>query len=36
LLVPLIAALLGLLNAFRMMRVPDPKPSGSVEGMAFG
>ena len=36
LLVPLIAALLGLLNSFRMMRIPDPKPSGSVEGMAFG
>jgi hypothetical protein len=36
LLVPLIAAFLGLLNAFRMMRLPDPQPSGSVEGMAFG
>src|SRR5690349_21172405 len=36
LLVPLIAAFLGLLNSLRMMRIPDPKPSGSVEGMAFG
>jgi EmrB/QacA subfamily drug resistance transporter len=36
LLVPLIAAFLGLLNSFRMMRLPDPQPSGSVEGMAFG
>jgi hypothetical protein len=36
LLVPLLAAVLGLINAFRMMRIPDPEPSGSVEGMAFG
>jgi Na+/melibiose symporter-like transporter len=36
LLVPLLAALLGLVNAFRMMRIPDPEPSGSVEGVAFG
>jgi hypothetical protein len=36
LLVPLLAALVGLFNSFRMMRLPDPKPSGSVEGMALG
>ena len=35
LLVPLLAALLGLLNAFRMMRVPDPEPSSAAEGMAL-
>jgi len=36
LLVPLVAALLGFANAFRMMRLPDLKPSGSLEGMDFG
>jgi EmrB/QacA subfamily drug resistance transporter len=36
LLVPLLASLVGLFNAFRMMRLPDPAPSGSVEGMALG
>jgi EmrB/QacA subfamily drug resistance transporter len=36
LLVPILAALVGLLNAFRMMRLPDPAPSSSVEGMALG
>jgi EmrB/QacA subfamily drug resistance transporter len=36
LLVPILAGLLGLLNSFRMMRLPDIKPSGSVEGMALG
>jgi MFS family permease len=36
LLVPLIAALIGLFNAFRMMRLPDIKPSASTEGMTFG
>jgi hypothetical protein len=34
--VPLIAALLGLLNSFRMLRLPDVKPSGSLEGTDFG
>jgi MFS family permease len=34
--VPLLAALAGLFNAFRMLRLPEPEPSGSVEGMAFG
>jgi EmrB/QacA subfamily drug resistance transporter len=36
LLVPILAGLIGLFNSFRMMRLPDPKPSGSVEGMALG
>jgi EmrB/QacA subfamily drug resistance transporter len=36
LLIPILAGLLGLLNSFRMMRLPDPAPSGSVEGMALG
>jgi EmrB/QacA subfamily drug resistance transporter len=35
LLVPLVAGLLGLLNALRMRRLPDPKPSAVAE-MAFG
>jgi MFS family permease len=36
LLVPLIAALLGLLNGFRMTRLPDPEPSEAAEGMLAG
>ena len=36
LLVPLIAGLLGLITSFRMMRLPDPAPSASAEGMALG
>jgi EmrB/QacA subfamily drug resistance transporter len=36
LLVPILASLAGLLNSFRMMRLPDLKPSGSVDGMALG
>ena len=35
LLIPLLAGLLGLLNSFRMVRLPDPKPSGSGEAMAL-
>ena len=35
LLVPVLASLLGLLNAFRMRRLPDPKPA-SIEGVALG
>ena len=31
--VPLIAALLGLLNSLRMMRLPDVKPASSREGL---
>ncbi|HKQ01367.1 MAG TPA: MFS transporter [Actinomycetes bacterium] len=36
LLIPILASFLGLLNSFRMARLPDVKPSGSVEGMALG
>jgi EmrB/QacA subfamily drug resistance transporter len=36
LLIPALAGLLGLFNAFRMMRLPDPAPSSSVEGVALG
>jgi EmrB/QacA subfamily drug resistance transporter len=36
LLIPLIASLLGLVNGFRMTRLPDPKPSAAAEGMLLG
>jgi EmrB/QacA subfamily drug resistance transporter len=36
LLVPLLAAVAGLLNAFRMLRLPDPEPSGADSSVAFG
>jgi hypothetical protein len=36
LLVPMIAGLLGLLNSFRMSRLPDITPSAAAEGMALG
>jgi len=36
LLVPLLAALLGLLNGFRMTRLPDPEPSAAAEGVLGG
>ncbi|MGH2636894.1 MAG: MFS transporter [Actinomycetota bacterium] len=36
LLVPILAGLVGLLNSFRMVRLPDPAPSGSAEGMVLG
>jgi EmrB/QacA subfamily drug resistance transporter len=36
LLIPFAAALLGLVNGFRMTRLPDPKPSSSPEGMLLG
>jgi len=36
LLIPLVAALLGFANSFRMMRLPDLRPSGSSEGLDFG
>ncbi len=36
LLVPLLASLLGVLNAFRMRRLPDPTPSEAVEGLVAG
>ena len=36
LLIPILAGLIGLVNSFRMMRLPDPEPSGSTEGKALG
>jgi len=36
LLIPILSALFGLLNAFRMMRLPDPAPSAAIEGVALG
>jgi len=35
-LVPVLACLLGFVNAFRMVRLPDIEPSSSLEGMDFG
>jgi hypothetical protein len=35
-LVPILAGLVGLFNSFRLLRLPDITPSGSVEGMALG
>jgi MFS family permease len=34
--IPILAGLLGLGNSFRMRRLPDPEPSGSIEGLALG
>ena len=36
LLIPILAGLIGLFNSFRMMRLPDPKQSGTAEGMVLG
>ena len=36
LLIPLLAALLGLFNSLRMVRLPDPRSSSAAEGMALG
>ena len=36
LVVPLLAALLGFGNSFRMLRLPDLKPSASLDGTDFG
>jgi EmrB/QacA subfamily drug resistance transporter len=36
LLVPLIAGAAGLVNSFRMMRIPDPKQSEAAEAMVLG
>ena len=33
LLVPIVAALIGLVNALRMRRLPDLEPSAALEGM---
>jgi EmrB/QacA subfamily drug resistance transporter len=35
-LVPLVAALLGVLISFRMLRLPDPAASNAAEGLALG
>ena len=35
-LVPLLAGLLGFLNSFRMLKLPDPEPSSTAEGMLMG
>lgn len=35
-LVPVIAALLGFLNSFRMVRMPEPEAKSSAEGMVLG
>ena len=36
LLIPILAGLLGLMNSFRMMRLPDIEPSAAVEAAALG
>jgi hypothetical protein len=36
LMVPLLAGLLGFLNSFRMVKLPDLEPSSSAEGMLLG
>jgi MFS family permease len=36
LLITLLSALIGLINGFRMMRLPDPEPLASAEGIALG
>jgi EmrB/QacA subfamily drug resistance transporter len=36
LLVPILAGLIGLANSFRMMRLPEPKPTAELDGMAWG
>jgi EmrB/QacA subfamily drug resistance transporter len=36
LLIPILAGLAGLINSFRMLRLPDPESSGSAEGLALG
>ncbi len=36
LLIPLAAGALGLINSFRMIRLPEPKQSGSAEGAMLG
>ena len=36
LLVPALASLLGLLNSFRMLRLPDIEPQADIEGVGLG
>ena len=35
-LIPILASLLGFLNSFRMMKLPDIKPSADLDGLALG
>jgi hypothetical protein len=35
-LIPLLAALVGFVNSFRMMKLPDVTPSSDLEGMTLG
>jgi len=35
-LIPLFASLIGFFNSFRMLRLPDPKPSPAAEGVVLG
>lgn len=34
--IPILASLLGVWDSFRMMRAPEPEPSGSAEGVVLG
>jgi hypothetical protein len=36
LLIPILAGVAGLLNSFRMVRLPEPVPSSAVDGMVLG
>lgn len=36
LLVPVLAGIVGIINSFRMMRLPDIKPSADIEGVTLG
>jgi len=36
LLIPLVAGLIGFLNSFRMLKLPDPEPSSAAEGVLGG
>ena len=36
LLVTLLASLVGVVNAFRMVHLPEPEPTAAVEGAALG
>ena len=36
LLIPILAGVAGILNGFRMRRLPDPKPSEAAEGSMLG
>jgi MFS family permease len=36
LVIPILAGVLGFANAFRMVRTPEPKPSGAAEGLLVG